>query len=253
MRRGRALSWTLALLLILAEASGASNPPAAHDSDSLVAYRNEIEAGYNARDASAIETTVAALRKGSSGHKDLAIYYEAFARLRQSAIPGTSRERARRYLDQCIDELEPLLQRRADYAEARALYASCLGASVSYYVLRAATRGVASGREMAAALKLAPDNPWVVFQEAVNDFLTPPMFGGNKQRALGKLQRAEKLFIASRPAGSNTPVFGESETWLYMGRVHLALGQKTEGRKALEKARSLAPGSADVRDELAKL
>lgn len=223
--------------------------------ESLLPYRDRIEQGYNARDHQVIEVTIADLRKAgtSSDQLDLATYYTAFARLRQSAIPGTDKRRARDYLEQCIDELEPLLERRSDYAQARALYASCLGASASYYVLKAATRGIASGREMTAALKLAPDNPWVVFQDAVSDFLTPAMFGGNKARALDKLKRAEQLFVASRPAGSTEPAFGEAEAWLYMGRVYLADGKKDKAREALETARTLAPESADVRDELARL
>jgi tetratricopeptide (TPR) repeat protein len=227
----------------------------ASGAESLVAYRDQIEQGYNARDHRAIEVTIVELRKAgaSSDQEDLATYYTAFARLRQSAIPGTDKRRARDYLEQCISELKHLLELRGDYAQARALYASCLGASANYYVLKAATRGIAAGREMSAALKLAPDNPWVVFQDAVSDFLTPAMFGGSKARALEKLRRAEQLFVASRPAGSREPVFGESENWLYTGRVYLAEGQKDKAREALETARALAPESADVRDELAKL
>lgn len=223
--------------------------------ESLLPYRDRIEQGYNARDNQVIEAAIADLKKAgkSSDQGDLATYYAAFARLRQSAIPGTDKRRARDHLEQCIDELGPLLERRSDYAQARALYASCLGASSNYYVLKAATRGIAAGREMAAALKLAPDNPWVVFQDAVSDFSTPAIFGGSKERALDKLKRAEQLFVASRPAGSTEPVFGESEAWLYLGRVYLATGQKDKAREALEKARLLAPESADVRDELAKL
>ncbi|MEO8223189.1 MAG: tetratricopeptide repeat protein [Gammaproteobacteria bacterium] len=221
----------------------------------LTPYHDQIEQGYNARDSKAIDAAVEALHQAgkTSGEEDLASYYTAFARLRQSAIPGIPKNSARDYLEQCIDELEPLLERRSDYAQARALYASCLGASSSYYVLRAATRGIAAGREMSAAVKLAPDNPWVVFQDAVSDFHTPTMFGGDKERALGKLQRAAKLFVAARPAGTTTPVFGESETGLYTGRVYLALGQTDKARAALQKAQTLAPDSADVRDELAKL
>lgn len=228
---------------------------AAGSGDNLVPYRDQIEQGYNARDIPAIEATLADLRKAgaASGQVDLATYYSAFGRLRQSAIPGIPKDRARDYLEQCIRELEPLVKRRHDYAQARALHASCLGASANYYVVRAATRGIAADREMAAALRLAPDNPWVVFQDAVNDFFTPTMFGGDKERALDKLRRAEQLFVASRPAGSHGPVFGESETWLYIGRVRLALGQKSEARMALDKARALAPASADVRDEIRKL
>ena len=227
----------------------------ASGAEDLLPYRDRIEQGYNARDNQLIEVAIADLSKAgiASDQEDLATYYTAFARLRQSAIPGTDKSRARNYLEQCIDVLEPLLERRSDYAQARALYASCLGASANYYVLKAATRGLAAGREMTAALKLAPDNPWVVFQDAISDFLTPAMFGGNRSRALDKLKRSEQLFVVSRPSGSTEPVFGESEAWLYMGRVYLAEGKKDKAREALEKARTLAPESADVRDELAKL
>ncbi|MBL8200851.1 MAG: tetratricopeptide repeat protein [Chromatiales bacterium] len=243
------------LALMLAGLAIACEAGPAHSAEILVPYRDQIEQGYNARDLRAIETTVAALRKAgsASGQEDVATYYAAFARLRQSAVPGIAKNRARDYLEQCIDELEVLVGRRHDYAEARALLASCLGASANHYMLRAATRGMASSREMSAALRMAPDNPWVVFQHAVSDFLTPAMFGGNKARALGNLQRAEQLFVASRPAGSASPVFGESETWLYIGRVLLALGQADKARQALERARELAPASADVRDEIARL
>ena len=227
----------------------------ASGAESLLPYRDRIEQGYNARDNQVIEVAIVDLKKvgESSDQEDLATYYTAFARLRQSAIPGTDKSRARDYLEQCIDDLEPLLDRRSDYAQARALYASCLGASANYYVLKAATRGIAAGREMTAAVKLEPDNPWVVFQDGVSDFLTPAMFGGSRARALDKLKRAEQLFVVSRPAGSTEPVFGEAETWLYMGRVYLADGKKDKAKEALEKARTLAPESADVRDELAKL
>lgn len=240
--------------LLVAAALAITGQPA-RGVESLVPYRDRIEQGYNARDNQLIESAIADLEEAgrASGQEDLATYYTAFARLRQSAIPGTDKHRARDYLDRCIDELEPLVERRRDYALARALYASCLGASASYYVLKAATRGIASGRAMTAALKIAPDNPWVVFQDAVSDFLTPALFGGNRSRALGKLRRAERLFVSSRPPGSTGPVFGEAETWLYIGRVYLAEGQKENAQEALETARTLAPESADVRDELAKL
>ncbi len=240
-----------ALMLLLGSIAGAS----AWAADSLLPYRDRIEQGYNARDTRAIEAVVAELKKAGSesDQEDLATYYAAFARLRQSAIPGTEKGQARDYLEQCISELEPLLKRRSDYAQARALYASCLGASSNYYVLRAATRGVAAGREMSAALKLAPDNPWVVFQAGVSDLLTPALFGGSASRALKELKRAEQLFVASRPAGSNDPIFGEAETWLYIGRAYLAEDDKEKAREALETSLKLAPGGADAREELARL
>ena len=248
------LRFSIARGLLSGLVSVALSASPAQSAESLVPFRDQIEHSYNARDALSIDETIDVLRKAgkASGQDDLASYYVAFARLRQSAIAGSNKSRTRDYLEACIDELEPLVERRPEYAQARALYASCLGASSNYYVLRAATRGLAAGREMAAAVKLAPENPWVVFQDAVSDFSTPGIFGGDKQRSLGKLQRAEQLFVASRPAGSVEPVFGEAETWLYIGRVNMALGQKDRARVALERARTLAPENTDVRDELAK-
>jgi len=239
------------LILLLGSIAGLP----AWAADSLLPYRDRIEQGYNARDARAIETVVAELKKAGSesDQDDLATYYAAFARLRQSAIPGTDKGQARDYLEQCIDPLASLLKRRSDYAQARALYASCLGASSNYYVLRAATRGVAAGREMSAALKLAPDNPWVVFQAGVSDLLTPALFGGSATRALKQLKRAEQLFVASRPTGSSEPLFGEAETWLYIGRAWVAEGDKAKARDALETSLRLAPDSADARNDLARL
>lgn len=233
--------------LLLGAAAGAS--------ETLVPYRDQIEQAYQARDSQAIEATMVALRKAgdAAGQQDLATYYVAFGRLRQSALPGLPKDQAREYLEQCIAKLAPVVARRKDDARARALYASCLGSSANHYVLRSATRGFASSREISAAMDLAPDDPWVVLQDAVIEFMTPAMFGGSPANALGKLRRAEQLFVASRPSGSFQPVFGESETWLYIGRVHLALGQTPAARQALQKARSLAPGNADVRDELQRL
>ncbi len=245
----------VAHLLISAALALAPGMSAAQATEALVPFRDRIEKAYNARDSRAIDAVVTELRKAGEAWrlKDTATYYTAFARLRQSALPGISKDRARDYLEQCIAGLEPLVTRRQDHAQARALYASCLGASINHNLLHAATRGIAAAREMSAALKVAPDDPWIVFQDAVRDFLTPAVFGGDKERALAKLQRAEQLFVASRPTGSSAPVFGESETWLYMGRVRLALGQEHEARLAFERALKLGPGSADVRDEIRKL
>ena len=238
------------LLLALVALRGFSAPP-----PSLVPYGSQIEQAYNDRDTKAIETAILALHKAgaATGQEDLAAYYGAFGRLRQSAVPGISKSQAKDYLNQCIDELAVLLKRNPNYAEAQALSGSCLGASANYSLLRAASRGIAAGQAMTKAVKLAPNNAWVVFQDAVADYLTPSMFGGNKERAVGKLKRAEQLFKESRPPGSTTPVFGEAETWLYLGRVYLATGHKTEARAAWETALTLSPVSQDVKDELGRL
>lgn len=242
------------LLAAMCAAIGSVTVPG-HAAESLLDFRDRIERAYNARDNAAIETAIADLVTAgrSAAAQDLASYYVAYGRLRQSGVARNDKPGARRFLELCIDELEALLKRSPDDARARALYASCLGSSANYYVLRAATRGLAAGREIAAARELAPDDPWVVFHDGVSDFMTPAVFGGSSERALEKLQRAAQLLAASRPPDEPGPVFGESEAWLYIGRVYLSTDRPELAREAWEKALALAPDSADVREELARL
>lgn len=225
----------------------------------MAELRDNIERAWNQRDMPAIEAgRRAILELGNNvdraeSRRDTAIYLGAYARLRQSQLAADNKEQARNYLEDCITALEALLDQRSNDAQVRALLGSCYGASSRYHFLSAAWRGLEAGRQISAAVKQAPDNAWVVFQDGVSDYETPMMFGGNKKRAIGKLRRAAKLFAASRPAGSARPVWGETETWLYIGRAHQALGESEAAREALQTGLTMAPDSRDLREALATL
>lgn len=229
------------------------------DDPGLASLRDDIEHAWNQRDMQAMEAGRQAILELGNGpestasQRDLAIYLGAYTRLRQSQLVAERKEQARNYLEDCITALETLLERRNDDAEARALLGSCYGASSRYYFLGAARRGLEAGRQIDIALRQAPDNAWVVFQDGVSDYEKPMIVGGSKKRAIGKLKRAASLFVASRPPGSVQPVWGEAETWLYIGRAHLALGETEAAREALQTALSMAPDSRDIREALQSL
>lgn len=229
------------------------------DDPVLAELRDGIERGYNQRDIQTIEAArEAILRIGenpadNAALRDLTIYLGAYARLRQSLLVAEEKNQARSYLEDCITALETLLERRSDDARARALLGSCYGASSRYYFLGAAWRGLEAGRQISAAIEQAPDDAWVVFQDGVSDYEKPMMFGGSKKRALDKLQRAARLFAESRPAGSVDPVWGEAETWLYIGRTHQALGENEAARKALQTGLAMAPDNRGIREALQTL
>lgn len=224
----------------------------------LATLRDGIEHAWNQRDMQAIEAErQAILELGSApeataSRRELAIYLGAYARLRQSQLATDQKDEARNYLEDCITALHALLERDDD-AEARALLGSCYGASSRYYFLGAAWRGIEAGRQISAAVEQAPDSAWVVFQDGVSDYEKPMMFGGSKKRAISKLQRAATLFVASRPPGSTQPVWGEAETWLYIGRAQLALDNTEAAREALQTALGMAPDSRDIREALLTL
>lgn len=229
------------------------------DDPQLASLRDNIERSYNTNNTQAIDSIRLAIlnigdtAEAGSAKQDLAAYLAAYARLRQSLLVADNRTLARSYLEDCITGLKALLERRSDDAQARALLGSCYGASSRYHFLSAAWRGLEAGRQMAAAVEQAPDNAWVVFQDGVSDYETPMMFGGNKKRAIGKLRRAAVLFAQSRPPGSSEPVWGEAETWLYIGRTHQALGDSDAAREALQTALAMAPDSRDIREALTSL
>lgn len=224
----------------------------------LANLRDNIERSYNTNNLKAIDSIrLAILNIGEtaaedSPRRDLATYLAAYARLRQSLLVADDKTLASSYLEDCIVGLKALLERRDD-AQARALLGSCYGASSRYHFLGAAWRGLEAGRQIARALEQAPDNAWVVFQAGVSDYETPMMVGGNKKRAIGKLRRAAVLFSQSRPPGSSEPVWGEAETWLYIGRTHQALGETEAAREALQTGLAMAPDSRDIRETLAGL
>ena len=249
----RALTALLAFGLALQTATGMPvNAP------QLANLRDNIERSYNTNNLKAIDSIrLAILNIGEtaaedSARRDLATYLAAYARLRQSLLVADDKVLASSYLEDCIIGLKGLLERRDD-AQARALLGSCYGASTRYHFLGGAWRGLEAGRQIARAVGQAPDNAWVVFQDGVSDYETPMMFGGNKEQAIGKLQRAAALFAASRPAGSTEPVWGEAETWLYIGRTYQALGDIEAARAALQTGLAMAPDSRDIREALAGL
>lgn len=250
MTRPAGLLLVLVVLPMSAALSLTSDP-------TLLSLRDQIEAAYNNRDIAGIESARKALlaTPAGSGDRASAEYLAAYGRLRESMVAADLKDKsaAGDYLDDCINELKPVVAANPAFAEARALLGSCYGASTRYHVLSSTVRGMQGGRELAEALKIAPDNPWVVFQNGVSDYSTPAIFGGSDKKALEQLKRAAGLFAASHPTGSASPAWGEAETWLYIGRVYKSLEQPAEAREALNKALGFAPGNKDVRAELATL
>ena len=136
------------------------------------ALRERIDEAYYARDLQGIEAAREALlvagRAPAEAH--IAAYYAAYARFRQSLVAAGDKKGARRYLDGCIADLETLIERRPEDARAHAMLASCYGTSAQFYILRAPARGLQAGRHLEEALKLAPDDPWVILQDAIADY-----------------------------------------------------------------------------------
>jgi tetratricopeptide (TPR) repeat protein len=234
----RALGALAAGLLAAAPSLATQN-----DADAaLDAVRDRVEVAVRAGDLPALEAARAEfLDRSAAGPASRAAYYAAYVRFRQAQLAAADAGSARGYLDDCIRELDTYVERAPADAEARALLGSCYGVSTRYNRLALASRGLEARRHMTAARELAPQNPWVVMQDAMADFATPRLFGGDRKLAIAKLERATGLFAAAVAAGSRIAAWGAAEAWLQLGEMYRAAGRDADARLALERAASLAP------------
>lgn len=232
------------IALALAAGLAVAVPAAAAQAESpaLEALRDRVEVAVRAGDAAALEAARGEFLAGAAAEpagRDA--YYAAYVRFRQGQLAAGEAATARRHLDDCIRELEAYVARQPADAEARALLGSCYGVSTRYNKLALARRGLEARRHMAAARELAPQNPWVVMQDAMADFATPRLFGGDRDLAITKLERATGLFAGAVEAGSRIAAWGAAEAWLQLGGMYRDAGRDADARLALERAASLAP------------
>ena len=163
----------------------------------------------------------------------------AYARFRQALTIESDRPSARAYLEDCIVELREVVEEQPSHAEAHALLGSCLGLSTLHDVVATMTRGLEARRQMQEARRLAPDNPWVVMQDGLADWATPRLFGGDRNLALAKLERATGLFAANLEAGSRIAAWGAAEAFQQLGVRYRELGRSDEAQFAFERAAAL--------------
>jgi tetratricopeptide (TPR) repeat protein len=175
-----------------------------------------------------------------------ATYFAAYARFRQALAAESDRPAARGYLEDCIAELQSVVRQQPGHAEARALLGSCNGMSTLYGVMATMTRGLEARRQMAEARRLAPDNPWVVMQDGLADWATPRLFGGDRQLALVKLERAAGLFAQAMDSGSRIAAWGAAEAWHQLGLRYQELGRENDAQVAFERASAITTGRVQL-------
>jgi len=241
---GSGLAATLALLAALLASPAA--PGGTFDG-----LRIRIEQGYQDRNLASIEAARTELLRLAADPERApetasAAYFAAYARFRQALAAESDRAAARGYLEDCITELQDVVREQPGHAEARALLGSCNGMSTLYGVMATMTRGLEARRQMAEARRLAPDNPWVVMQDGLADWATPRLFGGDRELALVKLERAAGLFADAMESGSRIAAWGAAEAWHQLGLRYQELGRGDDAKMAFGRASAVTSGRVQL-------
>lgn len=241
LRRERRSGCRLAVLLLVGTAL--MGPGLAGAADTVDDLRIRLERSYQDGNVAGIESVRAELLRlaAEPGAVDPASlrYFAAYGRFRQAMATGGDAPAARGFLEECITELGAVVRQQPGHAEARALLGSCYGLSTEYNALLTMTRGPEARRQLNEAVRLAPDNPWVVMQDGLADWATPRLFGGSRAAAVEKLERATELFARAMKAGSRLAAFGAAEAWQQLAPRYRSLGRDADARVALERADAL--------------
>lgn len=141
------------------------------------------------------------------------------------------------YVDGLEERLEELSKDKTHGAEAKALLSSVYGFKIAYSPWKGMLLGSKSSDLLEAALKSDPNSPIVQKMYAGNQYFTPEMWGGDKDKALAAFLKSNQLFEQRN----------DTQNWMYLdnlawtGLIYKEKGMKAEAKKVWEKALALEP------------
>lgn len=216
---------------------------------------NRIDYAYFTEDAATLRNLIRgmhdAIAKGSAPDTH---YMLGFAHYRLGGVLAAKDEaNAARALSDCVDELDEAIEVDEQFAEAYALQSACLAQLAGLRAMTAMINGPKSEARLEKALKLAPKNPRVALVDGLNDYRRPKTFGGDKARALTKLERAAELFERSVQNVASMPGWGHADVYAALGRSLIDAGDTLGARNAIEHALIIAPEFAMAKRLLSQL
>ena len=216
---------------------------------------SRIQYGYYTEDARALHNLADAIAADES-HDKLHGYYAALTDWRRAQLAAQNAAAvpsAAQLVQGCVNGADAALAVQADFADALALRAACLGAPFAGGVLHAPFGARRARKDLERALQLAPRDPRVLLVDAMSDYQLAPAAGGNKERALPKLRQAVAAFESERSGTERLPGWGAAEAYLYLAHDLLDHADPVGARDALERALLIAPQFAQARRLMARV
>jgi tetratricopeptide (TPR) repeat protein len=216
----------------------------------------QILYAFQSEDINALASLVQTLKtQEQGGAADSALrYHLAHADYRLALLSGEAHPRnAETALNECIDQLKPLLEQDGNSVEALALQSACYSNIVRYKKFDAMLYRSRAADRLRAAFKLAPKNPRVLYLSAIDALARANPGSSEFNLAFEQLELAAQLFEQSSATTIERPSWGHAEAYLELGRQLESRGDVLGARNWIEKALIMAPDYKAARRQLATL
>lgn len=239
--------WLMGLTVLAATPIAPARAQRGGDWQVRIVYAYQTEDGNALQD---IRQTLGA--RVSAGDDGAALRYDlAHADYRSAELVLRAGDRgADAAAGDCVRELDALLRRDPRSVEALALRSAC-------YFLLAGRRRFESPylrerarRDLAAAERIAPDNPRVLLIGAEQALAQAAPRSAAAEAGLRGLHAAAEGFERSASTGVGSPSWGHAEAYLALGHQLRIRGDRLGARNWIEKALLAAPDFSAARREL---
>lgn len=163
------------------------------------------------------------------------------------AINREHKAEADSMLDKAFVYLDSYRNRHPNDVEAMAIYSSLLGFRLAIHPVKALTLGIQSKQLIAKAMSMAPNNPWVLLEQANALLYTPTLFGGDPQQALRLYLRSISLL---EKQGGNSCSWNYLNAYINLAYCQIKLKQYAAAQQTYNQLLAIAPTFKWVKQEL---
>ena len=186
-----------------------------------------------------------------NGHyEEFALYYLALCEYRLSTLFAATPDEQTQSINRTIEYLKEAIELEDNFSDAHALLASAYGQKLGLKPHLGMVLGPETKRVLEKSKRLDGNNPRVVLIDGMSDYYTPAVFGGDKQRAISKIEQALELFTKEEIRDSLQPSWGYDEACAQLGVMRQETGDIEGAREAFVKALEVNPNNSWVKSQL---
>ena len=183
-------------------------------------------------------------------HEEFALYYLALCEYRLATLFAATPGEQAEYINRTIEHIKGAIELEDNFSDAHALLASAYGQKLSLKPHLGMALGPETKRVLEKSKRLDGNNPRVVLIDGMSDYYTPAMFGGDKKRAISKMEQALELFAKEEIRDPFQPSWGYDEACAHLGIMRQEDGDIEGAREAFVKALDVNPNNGWVKSQL---